>query len=378
MNLLAVANDYPSERSPHMGVFLHVLMRDFQELGLNVLVLAPVTRFSLTNWHSPDVGVVDQVRVLRPRYVSFSNKVLPGGLSTYKLTVRSFERSVLRRVARSGFSPQFCYSHFLFPAGLTAQMLGQKFGVPSAVALGEGSFHHYEAHLGRANVKAALHGFSRIVAESNTLKDMCVTRHGVPEERIRVFRTAAPRSFQAVPQVVARRRLGLPLDRPVVAFVGHFDENKGPHRVLAAIRKRPDIGAIFLGKGKIRLDSDQVLFSGLVRHEDVAQWLSGADIMVQPSLVEASSYSLREAMACGLPLVTSDIPTLREYLDPSVSMFVDPRDIGQIRSAIETLIDDPDKRRAMGAAAMEKAKHFSSLDRAKKILDWFHSAPANP
>jgi glycosyltransferase involved in cell wall biosynthesis len=75
-------------------------------------------------------------------------------------------------------------------------------------------------------------------------------------------------------------------------------------------------------------------------------------------------------MACGLPVVASRTRSNLELLDSSVSMLVDPLNVGEIQTAIATLIDDPDRRRAMGQAALKRAAQDASEDRARSILDW--------
>jgi glycosyltransferase involved in cell wall biosynthesis len=227
-------------------------------------------------------------------------------------------------------------------------------------------------------VQADLARFSGIITVSEAIKEKCVQRFGIPETRVAVFPNAAGPQFYPRPKNEMRRKLGLQVDRPIVAFVGHFDENKGPHRVLRAIQSRSDIGAIFLGSGKLRPTGPQVLFSGSVPPKQVPEWLNAADLFVQPVFVEASSNSMREALACALPIVASDIPTNREFLDPSVATLVDPADIDQIRAAIEDLIDHPEKRNAMGAAALERAKSSRSRDRAQGILDLLEEVRNSP
>jgi glycosyltransferase involved in cell wall biosynthesis len=350
-------------------------MRDLRALGAGPTVLAPERILGQASWNRgllPGRGIEtrDEVTIRRPWYLPFSNKTLPWGGSTFRWTVASFDGAVLRAARSVKTSPQICYGHFLYPAGHSARRLAQRLGVPSVVALGEGSFDHYERYFGLDRVRADLASFSRVLAASEAIKDICVHRYRVPESRIGVFPNAAASHFYPRPRDEMRRKLGLPADRPIIAFVGHFNDNKGPRRVLEAIESRPEIGAIFLGQGDAQPAGPQVLFSGLVPHDEVPDWLSAADLFVQPVYIEAASNSMKEALACGLPIVASDIPTIREFLDPSVATLVDPDDIHQIRNAIDHLIDNPDVRRAMGAAALEKAKSFRSRDRAAKILQW--------
>ena len=375
LRMVTVASGYPSDARPAKGTFVRVLMRDLQSLGAAPVVIAPESVLSLTSWKiglKPGLTAEtrDDVEIRRPRYLSFSNKRLPWGASTYRWTVSSFGRAVLRGARSLVAKPDLCYGHFLYPAGVSAQRLAERLGTRSVVALGESSFDHYERHLGLARVREDLARFTKVVSVSEATEARCVERYKVTGDRLRTFSNAAASYFRPGPSDRARQRLGLPIDRPIVAFVGHFDDNKGPHRILKAIETRREIGAVFLGSGPMEPTGPQVLFSGRVRHEEVPQWLNAADILVHPVMREGSSNSLREALACGVPVVTSRIPSNLELVDSRVGVLVDPHNVSEIRDAIWSLIDDPDRRTTMSHAAVERAREWTSADRARKIMEW--------
>ena len=374
--VLAVASGYPSERFPHSGAFVHVLMRDMLREGARPTVLAPEKIVSLSTWRrglglAPSTETRDGVEIRRPRYLPLSNKLLPGGLSTYWWTVASFARAVTRDGGSVSPPPDLCYGHFLYPAGLAASRLARRLGVPAVVALGESAFDSYERHFGVERVRAALSRFDAIIAVSQTIRDRCVQRYGVPEGRVAVFPNGVDHDvFFPKDRVLARQGLGLPQDRPMVAFVGHFVERKGPLRVLEAIKSRPEIAAVFLGTGPMIPAGPQVLFSGVVPHDQVSNWLNAADVFVLPTLAEGSSNAVLEAMSCGIPVVTSDRPFNEGIVDESVGIPVEPADVPAIGAAIASLVDDAAKRKAMGLAALARAEGFRSRDRARRILDW--------
>jgi glycosyltransferase involved in cell wall biosynthesis len=166
----------------------------------------------------------------------------------------------------------------------------------------------------------------------------------------------------------ARQHCQLPLDRPIIIFVGQFTERKGPLRVLEAIRSRPEIGAVFLGYGPQVPKGAQVLFQGEVPHEDVPMWLSAADLFVLPTLDEGCSNAILEALFCGLPVVSSDLPFNHGILDGNVAILVDPQDVGALGQGISSLLDEPERRTAMHQAALLRSQSFRLTDRARGIL----------
>ena len=376
MKLLAITSQYPSSSNPQRGTFVHTLMRDLSRIGNDVTVAAPDKIFSLRNWRrgirvSATDEVFEGVKVVRPSYLPFSNRHLFGRLSTYRLTVSNFRRAATRATQSLSSLPDLCYGHFLYPAGFAATSVATSMGAKSVVALGESSFNHYEEHLGLERVRRDLGSFDHVLAVSEENKRLCISRYDVPAHRVTVFPNAAAAHFRPTSKSEARNTLGLQADRPIIIFVGQFTEAKGPQRVLNAIKSRPDIGAVFLGEGPVELSGEQILFKGAVPHDRVPLWMSAADVQVHPTEREGSSNCLKEALACGLPIVASNIESNLEFLDSSVATLVEPLDIGQIKIAIEDLVDDQDRRNSMSRAALERAEQYKSIDRANRILRKF-------
>jgi glycosyltransferase involved in cell wall biosynthesis len=110
-----------------------------------------------------------------------------------------------------------------------------------------------------------------------------------------------------------------------------------------------------------------VLFAGAVPHEQVPVWLSAADLFVLPTLDEGCSNALLEALACGLPVVTSDRPFNRAVVDESMALLVEPSDSAALGAAIAALVDQPALRASLGAAALSHAAGFSLERRAARI-----------
>ncbi len=168
-----------------------------------------------------------------------------------------------------------------------------------------------------------------------------------------------------------RARFGLPSNRPLVAFVGHFDENKGPLRLMKALENRPDIGILFAGSGALQPTGSQVLFCDRVPHGELPMLLSAADVFALPTLSEGSCNAVLEALACGLPVVSSDRPFNDGHVDDEVGIRIDPMDPISLGSAIGELIDDPERRARLSSKALSRAPDLSHTKRNRELLAWF-------
>jgi glycosyltransferase involved in cell wall biosynthesis len=97
---------------------------------------------------------------------------------------------------------------------------------------------------------------------------------------------------------------------------------------------------------------------GSLPHADVLAVMQAAEIFVSPALYEPFGLSVLEAADAGCALVLADIPTFRELWD-GAAVFVDPRDAGAIKSALDALCRDPARRAAFQHAARQRAQRYS-------------------
>jgi glycosyltransferase involved in cell wall biosynthesis len=160
-----------------------------------------------------------------------------------------------------------------------------------------------------------------------------------------------------------RARLGLPQDRVVCAFVGRLTPQKDPALLLEAwaIGRWPQVHLVLVGDGPLRRGLEarvasgplagQITFAGATA--DVCQYLRAADLLVLPSRAEGMSNALLEAMACGLPIVATDLIGNREVMgeDGQAGRLVPPGDPAALAEAIGTLLRTATLRDKLGEAA---------------------------
>jgi teichuronic acid biosynthesis glycosyltransferase TuaC len=365
LRLLALCG-YPSDPRPSHQPFVRALLRALAGQGAELSVLAPESLWARPR--APRSEIRDGIPVQRPRFPSFSAVAMPGIRSTRRWSDASYRRAALAASAELG-PFDVCFAHFLYPHGQAAAEIASRRGIPALLSLGESSFRRYEVGYGAREMTALLARFAAVVANSPVIEAQLVERYRVPPERIHVLPNGVDEGrFFPRDRAEARRRLGLPAERPIVAFVGHLNERKGPLRVLEAIRARPEIGAVFLGRGPQRPSGSQVLFADAVAPDDVPIWLSAADLFVLPTLDEGCCNALLEALACGLPVVSSDRPFNRAVVDESTALLVEPSDPAALGAAIGALVDQPSLRASLGRAALDRAAAFRLERRAARIL----------
>jgi teichuronic acid biosynthesis glycosyltransferase TuaC len=377
LDVLFVTSNYPFEGHANVGTFVATLAEAWARQGDSIGVIAPLPLWSAQTrefiWRHPTWRGDGKPTVHRPSFMSYSNRRI-GPISTQALTVSSFRRAVLR-AARSGQrSPDIVYSHFLFPAGEAAVAVASEFRKPCVVALGESGFEQAEAMRSRDEISRTLRSFSGVLSVSEENARIVTTDYGVDPDRIQVVPNAVDTDrFRPHDRREARERLGLPQDAMILSFTGYFIERKGPLRVLEAMMRVPGLYGLFLGDGPQQPTGDRVLHSGRVAHDEVALWLSASDFFVLPTLAEGSPNAVIEAMACGLPVISSNIPSLRETVTGDAAMLVDPMDIDALASQMRVLAKDADRRDAMSTAALERGRRTNIDDRARTIRQWLRT-----
>jgi glycosyltransferase EpsD len=111
-------------------------------------------------------------------------------------------------------------------------------------------------------------------------------------------------------------------------------------------------------------------FRGKVSHEDIAEYYQRSDIFILPSIMEGLSNAIMEAMACGLPIIATDVGGNSELVvDGKGGLLVSPKNVEELYKAIKRLINDPSLRKKMGQFNMNKIKSYDKeIIMAKKEM----------
>lgn len=141
---------------------------------------------------------------------------------------------------------------------------------------------------------------------------------------------------------------------PLVVFVGVRRPHKGINLLLEAIpavrARRPDVRFAFIGPGEPLGGGPEVIDVGVVDDEVKAAWIEAADVLCLPSAYESFGLVVTEAWSVGTPVVTSDLPVLRELIGAGAGGLTAAREPAAFSAALLELIDHPQRAQAMGRA----------------------------
>jgi glycosyltransferase involved in cell wall biosynthesis len=244
----------------------------------------------------------------------------------------------------------------------------------------------WESHTGAWNLVARLliGRLRKLVVISRGLKDFYVSR-GVAADRISVAADAVDLDAFASPinKEESRTRLGLPMDKKIALYIGRLDGWKGVDVLCESAALMPDVMTVLIGGEEEQVKTlkekyPNVTFLGFHPYRELANNQAAADVLVLPnsSRSEISSrftspLKLFTYMASGIPIIASDLPSIREVVDDRMVFFVRPDDTRALSDTITKVLQDPHAA-SRALAAREQANSFTWTARSKIILSTHH------
>lgn len=378
-NLCIISPRYPTDKKP-VHTFIDQLVRGLVDCGINCTVISP---YSITEWVKKKTYIPKKVRIERtinnnnfkiysPRYISLSTQVF--GIRTSRFTYNLFKKAVIKVINKYNLKPDAFYGHFVYPSGICAADLGKLYNKPSFLAYGECSASEY-SHVSREILDKMFKNLSGIISVSNANKkellDMGLVENS---DRVGVFPNAIDHNrFYKIEKDIAREYLNIDKNKFVVIFVGHFIERKGSQILSDALEQLDDVFSIFVGSGPQEPECKNILFKGLVPHDRLYLYLNAADIFVLPTQAEGCCNAIIEAMACGLPIVSSNKPFNDDILNEKNSIRIDENDVEAIKQAIMELKNNKNLRDRLSMGAIISASELNIQKRAERIIEFMNS-----
>jgi len=381
---------FPNQGQPHAGVFVRERMFKVGR-HLPLTVVAPIPWFPfqglIRRWRpafrpsAPPVEAQSGFRVLHPRFLS-----VPGALKAldgWLLALGALP--TMRRLKREGML-DIIDAHFAYPDGYAATLLGRWLKVPVTITVRGTEVSISRTRVRRRMMIAGLKRASRIVAVADDLKRRMVAL-GIDAGKIQVIGNGVDTGkFFPVDRAESRRTLGIPPDARVLISVGGLVERKGMHRVIeclpALTRSFPDLQYLIVGgaggegdwgprlEAMVSMNglTDTVRFLGPLPSDALRVPLSAADVFVLATRNEGWANVFLEAMACGLPVVTTRVGGNAEVVrEPECGKLVEFGALDELRHAIAAALETPWDR----AAIVSYAQANSWDSRVSALLDMF-------
>ncbi|MBB4844137.1 glycosyltransferase involved in cell wall biosynthesis [Paucibacter oligotrophus] len=327
LRVLTFSTLYPSSVRPGHGIFVETRLRELIASGqIESRVVAPVPWFPSTDGRWGEYALMAKtparehrngIEVLHPRY-----GLLPKiGMSLAPLGLYLGAKAAVQQLLDEGFDFDVIDAHYYYPDGVAAAMLARHFNKPLTItARGTDLNLIPEYTLPRKMMQWAARRAQASIGVCSALVDV-LRGWQIPAERLHVMRNGVDlQRFRPVPQARVREELGLQ-GSPLLMSVGYLIERKGHHLAIEALARLlpryPDARLVIVGEGPERKNlqslaeqlgvAQHLSMPGAQPNAELYRWYSAADIFILASSREGWANVLLEAMACGTPVVASDI-----------------------------------------------------------------------
>lgn len=381
-NICILAEDYPSEGRP-VFVFVEQLVNALVNEGVNVSVIAPQSltrslfrRIPLLPKENDYVTTEGKkYKVYRPYSISFGNsrKML------YTI-VRAFNARRINNVLQK-LNPDILYGHFWHSAYKLLDY-SIKYQKPLFVACGEGdnALENLSKSLSAERKKELVTAVKGVISVSSENKRKCIEFGLCKESDVIVLPNCVDTNlFHPNDECSFKKELGIKDTDFTIVFTGAFIKRKGSRLLAEAIDRLQDgtIKSIFIGRS---LDGENytpqctgIIYRGTVSHELLPRYLNCADVFILPTLKEGCSNAIVEALACGLPVISSNKPFNDDILNEDNSLKIDPEKLDELIEAIELLRTDKKLFEQKKHYARVHSNQFSIVNRARTIINFIQS-----
>ena len=371
---IAMVGQFP----PHIGgvgVHINSLSKELLKNGEEVFVITYPHK-DIKNEVNKDYMDNNGIKVIGTRGIN-----IPGLRSLFYVLFGTIN---LIRIVRK-YNIDIIHGHYLYPAGLIA-VLGGMFTKKKVYVTSHGSdmFCLYPQHkFMRPIIRFVLKRADVVLAVSESLKEE-ILKTNIPniEKKVRLnWNTVDINEFKIANNDSDHRSennsnynfkndLNIPKDKPIILFVGNIIKRKNVATIIDAKKQlKSDCFLVVVGDGpllnslkeKVKVENvEDVIFTGA--RNDIANVIQSSDLLILPSYSESFGLVLIEALACGKPVIGSNVGGIKEIITYDVGLLVEPADSKGLANSIDLILSDKELREKFQSNARDRAMDFSEVD----------------
>ncbi|RMD93777.1 MAG: glycosyltransferase family 4 protein [Calditrichaeota bacterium] len=399
MKLLVLSHLFPNKSFPSFGVFVMNQLLQLAGLEAQIEVIAPVP-FSpkvisgiSSKWRLYSqierTRSVNNMKIYYPRYLR-----LPGRWFR-PFAGRSMYFSIIAQYRNLFSSSSFdvILANSITPDGEVAVQLGKQLGIPSACyAIGDDiiSYPHESPRMLR-KTQFILQNLNGVICHGTGLKKMVEEMAPGVQDITTIYRGINLERFYSDPlqRRKTRQQLGFKDDAFIFLFVGYLEKRKGLFEIMNVFpelfKKYNHIYLLFIGDIVAKAEfqpwisrpdiASRANYIGTVNHSQIPAYMNAADAFLLPSLWEGTPNAIAEAAACGLPIVTTNIPGAHDLLGEKYKPFlVEPGNENDLFEKASHVIESETLRRQMSSIAIDRIrKYFDAQQNARRLKEYLQN-----
>lgn len=382
-SITVVTSNYPA--SGHaMNIFVQQLVHAMIEQGVKVTVVAYqsivhslIRREKILPLHSK--GITDngiEYDIFRPYIFTTGHR---------NLNLVNWINKIIIEHKVASIKSDIIYCHF-WSSALPVYEYAFRNNIPMFVACGEGdnALEDMIEKMPKMKIEKLAKTCTGVISVSSENRRKCIKYHLANEENIDVFPNCVNTNvFHKMDVTEMKHNLKIKNDDFVISFVGSFTPRKGPDRLAQAIKNLndPHIKVMFIGNSfpgyDYSFECPGIIHKGALEHNLLPQYENCADVFVLPTQKEGCCNAIVEALAMGLPIISSDGSFNDDILDEKNSIRVNPNDVEALTEAIRILRNAPEKRKAMSDYSLSRHSEYTIQGRATRILSFINNQLKN-
>lgn len=295
------------------------------------------------------------------------SRAINGHVSSHLLTPRV-----------AAFKPDIVLAYWVYPDGYAALRTARQLKVPCIVGA-LGSDIHVRSGINDRMTRKTVAGVDALLTVSEAMRQTAIREFGAPADEVHTivngFNTSV---FHPRDKAGIRQRLGIPQDEQMIIYVGRFVEAKGMRELIQAFKamaaRNNKLSLALIGDGVMKAElsalvqeaglQDRVRMPGGQPPDQVAEWICASDVLTLPSWSEGYPNVVVEGLACGRPVVATDVGGTREILHERNGILIEPRKADVLQAALEKALAAP-----WDLDAIAKAMRRTWDDVARETLD---------
>lgn len=347
---------------PHIGgvgVHIHTLSKELIKQGHEVYVIT---------YPHKDIKDIDGIHVIGTKGIN-----IPGLRGAFFAI--NAKRELKKLIEKENID--IIHGHYLFPAGWASVKAGKSTHTKTYVTShGSDMFEMYKKQTYmRPLIKKVLKDADVVLAVSNALKEEIINTK-IPNIRKKVrlhwnsvdidkFKTTKENEGKFKKELV--QEFNIAADKPIILFVGNIIKRKNVDLLLEAKKQMvTKANLVIVGDGPLleqlktkaeKEHLDNVYFTG--SRTDVEDIIPSCDLLVLPSFSESFGLVLIEALACGKPVIGSNVGGIKEIITEDVGLLINPNDSKDLANAIDRIFSDKDLMEKFKSNARNRAKDFA-------------------
>ncbi len=357
--IVAFTNLFPRPWEPQRATFNRQQL-EWLSQRVNLEVLVPVSWLDWLKARHRGENTTQSVSSIQAKYFRYfyTPKVLRW---SYGCTLCLSSLQILSRLIGQN-RPDVIYTPWVYPDGFAMIVIGRLLKIPVVTMVQGSDINVFPAMFGvRPQIVWTLKHAAKVIAVSQDLANKCIALGSAPMDTHVIYNGVDRLSFKPLDQTGCRTQLGLDLQPKIVLYVGNILNSKGCLDLVESFallkRQRADALLIYVGKGdaceaeiiayanNVGMGSS-VKFVGTQPLETIATWMGAADVVSLPSYNEGVPNVLMEAMACGKPIVATNVGGIPEVVPTFAGILVEAGNVAAIAEALLKVLEtswDKDK-----------------------------------